>query len=161
MGVRVGGAHHGAAVLEDLDVVDPGEVAEGGGFVGPGVDDAGDVGDGHAGEREGVVGMEAEDAAEAALGFGDQERGGMGLGVGLDVGEERGEIVVEGEDAGVGGIVLAAGAGVAGAEVAVGVVGEVGSGDGLGGFALPGALGALRGDEDPLAEERIVAAVRD
>ena len=74
VGVRVGGAHHGAAVLEDLDVVDPGEVAEGGGFVGPGVDDAGDVGDGHAGEGEGVVGVEAEDAAEATLGFGDEER---------------------------------------------------------------------------------------
>ena len=56
---------------------------------------------------------------------------------------------------------LAAGAGVAGAEVAGGVVGDAGSGDGFGGFALPGALGALGGDEDPLAEERIVAAVRD
>ena len=28
VGMGVGGAHHGAAVLEDLDVVDPGEVAE-------------------------------------------------------------------------------------------------------------------------------------
>ena len=71
VGVRVGGSHHGAAVLEDLDVIDPGEVAERGGFVGPGVDDAGDVGNGHAGESEGVVGVEAEDAAEAAFGFGD------------------------------------------------------------------------------------------
>ena len=78
VGVRVAGAHHGAAVLEDLDVVDVGQIAEGGGFEGPGVDDGGDVGDGHAGEGEGVVGVEAEDAATAALGLGDEERGGVG-----------------------------------------------------------------------------------
>jgi hypothetical protein len=159
--VRVGGSHHGTAVFEDLDVVDPGEVAERGGFVGPGVDDAGDVGDGHAGEGEGVVGVEAEDAAEAALGFGDEERGGVGSGVGLDLREEGREIIVEGEDAGVGGIVDTAGADVGGAEVALGIVGEAGRGDGLGGFALPGALGALGGDEDPLAEKRIVATMGD
>jgi hypothetical protein len=55
----------------------------------------------------------------------------------------------------------AAGAGVAGTEIASGVVSQAGSGNGLGGFALPGALGALRGDEYPLAKERVVAAVRD
>ena len=43
VGVGVGGAHHGAAVLEDLDVVDVGESAEGGGLVGPGVDYGGDL----------------------------------------------------------------------------------------------------------------------
>jgi hypothetical protein len=159
--VGVGGSHHGAAVLEDLDVVDPGKVAEGGGFVGPGVDHAGDVGYGHAGEGEGMVGVEAEDAAEATLGFGDEEWGVTVAGVGLDVGEQGREVVVEGEDAGVGGVVDSAGARVGGAEIAGGVVVEAGRGDGLGGFALPWALGALGGDEDPLAEERIVAAVRD
>jgi hypothetical protein len=55
----------------------------------------------------------------------------------------------------------AAGAGVGGAEIAGGVVGEAGGGDGLGGFTLPRALGTLRRDEDPLAKERVVAAVRD
>jgi len=44
------------AVLEDLHVVDPGMLREGGGFKGPGVDDGGDFGHGHAGERERVVG---------------------------------------------------------------------------------------------------------
>jgi hypothetical protein len=144
-----------------LDVIDPGEVAEGGGFVGPGIDYAGDVADGHAGKGKGVVGVEAEDSAEAALRFSDEEGGGVRVGVGLDVGEERGEVVVEGEDAGVGGIMSAVGADVGGAQVALGVVGEAGSGGLLGGLALPGALGALRGDEDPLAEKRIVAAVWD
>jgi hypothetical protein len=108
-----------------------------------------------------VIGVEAEDAAEAALGFGDEEWGWIGGVVGLDLGKEGGEVVVESEDAGVGGIVDSARTGVAGAEIALGVVAEAGRGDGFGGFSLPGALSALRGDEDPLAEERIVAAVRD
>jgi hypothetical protein len=106
--------------------------------------------------------VEAEDAAEAALGFGAQKGRWVEFLVGrLDVGEERGEVVVEGEDAGVSGIVDSAGADVAGTEVAGGVVCDGGGSGGGGGFTLPGALGALGGYEDPLAEERIVAAVRD
>jgi hypothetical protein len=108
--------------------------------------------------------VEAEDAATAALGLGDEERRWRGGGgrrgrLRKDVGQQRGEVVVEGEDGFVIGIVDAAGAGVGGTQVAGGVVGEAGRGDRLAGFALPGTLGALRGDEDPLAEERIVAAV--
>jgi hypothetical protein len=106
--------------------------------------------------------MEAEDAAEAALGLGSQQRRGIEFCVGgLDFGKQRGKVVVEGEDAGVGRVVDSAGTDVAGAEITGGIVGDAGDGGGLGGLALPGTLGALRGDEDPLAEEGIVAAVRD
>jgi hypothetical protein len=105
--------------------------------------------------------VEAEDAAKATLGLGDQEWGWVGGVVGLDLREEGGEVVVEGEDAGVCGIVDSAGTGVGGAEIALGVVAQAGRGDGFGGFSLPGALGALGGDKDPLAEERVVAAVGD
>jgi hypothetical protein len=108
-----------------------------------------------------VVGVEAEDAAEATFGLGDQERGEVGLRVGLDVGKERGEVVIEGEHGLIGGIVDAAGAGVGWAEVAGGVVLQAGARGLFRRLTLPWALGALRGDEDPLAEERIVAAVRD
>jgi len=108
-----------------------------------------------------VIGVETEDAAEAALGLGDQEWRRIRCAVGLDFGEERGEVVVEGEDGFVGGIVDSAGTGVGGAEVACVVVAKARRGDGFGGLALPGTLGALGGDEDPLAEERVVAAVRD
>ena len=161
MGVGIGGAHHGAAVLEDLHVVDPGMLREGGGFKGPGVDDGGDFGHGHAGERERVVGVKAEDAATAALGLGDEQRGFIRWGRGRVVGQQRGKVVVEGEDGFVVGIVHAAGAGVGGAEITGRVVGEAGGGDGLAGFALPGTLGALRRDENPLAQQGIVAAVGD
>jgi hypothetical protein len=105
--------------------------------------------------------MEAEDAAEAALGLGDEEGRGVGLRGRRFVGEQGREVVVEGEDGFVVGIADATGAGVGGAEVAGGVVGDCGSGGGGGGFSLPGALGALGGDEDPLAEERVVATVGD
>jgi len=108
-----------------------------------------------------VVGVEAEDAAEAALGFGDQERGGVGLRVGLNVGKERGEVVIEGEDGLIGGIVDAAGTGVGWAEVAGGVVLQAGARGLFRRLTLPRALGALWGDEDPLAEERVIAAVWD
>jgi len=114
-----------------------------------------------------VVGVETEDSAAAALGFGDEEGGGVAAGGRvwlsglLFVGEERGKVVVEGVDRGVRGIVDAAGTGVRRAEVAGGVVMDCGRGDGLGGFTLPGALRALGGDEDPLAEERVVAAMGD
>jgi hypothetical protein len=110
-----------------------------------------------------VVGVEAEDAAAAALRLGDEQRGGVrGCGLhGLLVGEQGGEVVVEGEDAGVRRIVDAAGAGVGGAEIAGGIVVEAGRGGGCSGLALPGTLRALGGDENPLAEERVVAAMRD
>jgi hypothetical protein len=105
--------------------------------------------------------MEAEDTAPATLGFGDEEWGGVGRGVWLNVGEQRGEVVIEGEDAGVGGVVEAAGTSVGGTEIAGGIVAEAGRGGLLRRFALPGALGPLRGDDDPLTEKRVVAAVRD
>jgi len=75
--MRVAGAHHGAAVLEDLDVAEVGIGAEGAVLLGPGVDDAADVGDLHAGQREAVVGMEAEDAATSAFAVGAEELGGV------------------------------------------------------------------------------------
>ena len=49
--VRIAGAHHGAAVLEDLHVLDLGVRAEVGGLLGPHVHDAADGRQRHGGER--------------------------------------------------------------------------------------------------------------
>ena len=81
--VRIARAHHRAAVLEYLHVVDPGKLTECCGLFGPGVDHAGDIRHGHPREREGVVGVEAEDAAEAPLGLGDQQRRSVCRALGL------------------------------------------------------------------------------
>ena len=161
VGMGIAGAHHGAAVLEDLDVLDLGARAELCGLAGPHLDDAADGGDVHGGEGEVVAGIEAEDAAEAALGFGAEEAGVVDVESGCgNVGLERGEVVFEDVGAGVRRGVVAAGAGVAGAEIAGGVVGQRWRLRGVLGLALPGALGAMRRDDDPLALEGIPAAVR-
>jgi hypothetical protein len=156
VGMGIAGAHHGSAILKDLDVADPGDGGELAELLLPGGDDGADRGDRHAGECEGVVGVEAEDATEAAFGLGAEER--IGGDPGGRVGKERGEIVIEDEGAGVGGIAGGVSARVAGAEVAVGVVvggGRLWRGD----FALPGAVGAVGRDDDPFAAEGIEAAV--
>jgi hypothetical protein len=73
-----------------------------------------------------MVGMEAEHAAAAALAIGAQEFGGVAsLGLGR-VGQKRGEVVVEDVDAVVLRRDVAAGAGVAGAEVTGWIVADVG-----------------------------------
>ena len=157
--MRVAGAHHRAPVLEDLDVVDlvhPAEVAVLGG---PGVDDAADVGDLHAGEGETVVGMETQHTAEAPFAL-RLEQGGPALGLGRrGVGQQRRVVVVEDVDVVVDRGLRAAGPFVAGAEVAGRVVVNIGEAGGGIDLALPGALGAVRRDQDPLFAKGIVAAV--
>jgi hypothetical protein len=76
LAVRVGiaGAHHGATVLKDLDVIDPWLVAECGSLCGPCFDHTSDVGHDHACESQRVIGMEAKDAASAALGLSYEQR---------------------------------------------------------------------------------------
>ncbi len=161
VGMGVAGAHHGTAVFEDLHVLDFGAGAEFGGLFGPHLDDAADGGEIHGGEGEVVAGVEAEDTAEAALGFSAQQAGVIDIQGGVeDIGFEGGEVVFEDVGAGVGGGVVAACAGVSGAEVAGGVVGDGWRCCGVFGLALPGALRAMRGDDDPLALERVPAAVR-
>jgi len=53
------------------------------------------------------------------------------------------------------------GARVSRTEITLGVVGKARIRGLFGGLALPGAVGALRRDQDPLAEEGIVAAMRN
>ena len=56
VGMGVAGAHHGAAVFEDLDVLDVGASAEFGCLLGPHFDDAANGRDVHGGEGEVVAG---------------------------------------------------------------------------------------------------------
>src|SRR6185437_15492198 len=158
VGVGIAGAHHGSAVLEDLNVAEIGLTAEFLVFGGPGIDDFADVGERHTGEGEAVVGVKADDLAASALALGAEQRGGCGFGRGR-VGQQGGVIVVEDEYAFINGRSMPSGALVAGAEIAVWVVVNVGKAGGLVDLSLPGALGAMWGDQNPLAAQRVVAAV--
>ena len=73
VGVGVAGAHHGSAIFEDLDVVDPVDGGDLFGFGGPGVDDAAHVRALHLGKGEAVVGMEAEDFADSLHRLGGEQ----------------------------------------------------------------------------------------
>lgn len=121
----------------------------------PLVDDAVDITRLEPGQGEIVVGMEDEDIGCAVDGLGSEE--GMG-GVGGrrdGRGQDGREVVWKGKGAAVDWVLLADGAGVAGTEVAGGIVrGEVGR---LGGLELaePGTLVAVRRDEDELVRERV------
>jgi hypothetical protein len=71
--MRVGRAHHGAAVFEDLHVTDPVEAAELDVLVDPGVDHRADRLDRHLPQRQVVPRREAHDPADAALALRDQQ----------------------------------------------------------------------------------------
>src|SRR5207245_2334800 len=95
---------------------------------------------------------------DAGLGLRDQQAVTV-VGVERRPGLERGEIVVEDEGRSIVGIAYAAGAWIARAKIAGGVVLRL-SGNGL--FfhlTLPGPLRAVRRHQHPFARERIEAAV--
>lgn len=160
VGVGVAGSHHGSAIFEDLDVAQVGLAAEFFVFGCPGVNDFADVGQRHAGEGEAVVGVEADDLAASALALGAEQWGGSGFGSGR-VGQQGGVVVVENEYAFINGRKVPTGALVAGAEIAVRVVVNVREARGGIDLALPGALRAMGRNQDPLAAQRVVAAMRE
>jgi len=104
--------------------------------------------------------MEADHAAASALRLGNQQRRCIRLRLRLKVAEQRGKVVVEGEDARVRRIARAARARVARAQIARRIVRDFGTGGRLARLTLPWPVGALRRHQNPLAQKRIVAAVR-
>ena len=142
MRVRIAGAHHRAAVLEDLHIVEFRLAAELGVLLDPGIDDEADGGEFHARDGEAVVGMEAEDAAPASLLFRVEKRRGVGGRCGR-VGQEGGVVVVENEYAFITRRKMSAGALVSWAEIAFRVVVDAGESRGWIDFSLPGALSAV------------------
>jgi len=156
----VAGAHHRAAVLEDLHVLDPVVGAQLLVLAHPGVDDGADLFAGHAGQGERVVGVVAEDLAEAACRHGAEKLRGLRSGRRGRIGQESGVIVYKGEHAVVGRIDRTAGTVVAGAEVAFRIVGDAGRRGFLAHFALPRPLRAMGRNQHPRLPQRIPAPVR-
>lgn len=154
--MRIGGPHLGTPVLEDLDP--PVGRAELRRLLRPDVDHIPYRFSADVRERQVMAPAEADHPARAGFALGDEEAVLDALRAAI--GSERGEVVREDEGRVVLRVPGAARALVAGAQVALGVVRRPGIARRRLDLALPRTLGALRGDEDPLIGERVVASMR-
>jgi len=76
VGMRIAGAHHRAAVLEDLHVLDPVQAGHILVLLRPCIHHAANLRLGHAGQGQAVVGMEADHLAQSARRLCNQQRRG-------------------------------------------------------------------------------------
>ncbi len=162
MGMRVAAPHHGALVLEHLDVADAVTRPQAHDLVGPCVDDEADRARLQAGQGEVVARREADDAADARLRMlpPQRVRGRFRRRLrGRAVGAQGGEVVVEGESAGVGRVAHAAGAPVARAQRALRVVARQRLLRRRLRLPLPGTVQPSGRAQHPLVEQRVVASV--
>src|SRR6266481_7763594 len=105
-----------------------------------------------------MAARKAANATKAALGAGDQQAGGVDRDF-RRVGQKSGEVVIEDKGGGVVRVPGSPRARVAGTEIAGGIkMWGIFRGRLLN-FALPWALRAMGRDDDPLARERVEAAV--
>ena len=123
----IASAHHGAAVFENLYVVDifqPGQFAK---LSDPGVDDQFNLIQRHGGQREIVTGRKADHPANPRFRFGDKEAHAVDVDASVrGFWFQGGEIVFKHKGCGVRRIADPAGASVPGAKVAGWVVSRLG-----------------------------------
>ena len=157
--MRIAGAHHGAAIFEDLYVVDGRVGAEFSILLDPRVHNLAQVGQLHTGDSQVMARRETYYPADARLGFGDEEPLALET-VWRRPRFERCKIVIEDECRCVVRISFSAGARVAGAEVALRIVIRLAGGLVFLQLPLPGSLRAVRRNQHPFASQWIEAAVR-
>ena len=104
--------------------------------------------------------MKAEHLADAPCRFGCEQRRSRRSEVFRSIGEQGGVIVYKREYTFIGRIPGPAGALIAGAEIACGIVMQGDRRGGLRNLALPGPLGAMGRNQDPRLPQRIPAPVR-
>src|SRR5450631_2661430 len=122
--MRIAGTHHGAAVFEDLDVVDVFQAGQFSKLFDPGADYQFDLVQRHGSEREIVTRREANHAANPGLRFGDKQAHTVDVETSVeDLRLQGGEVVLENERRWVRRISNPAGADVARAQVAIRIVG--------------------------------------
>ena len=156
--MRIAGAHHGAAVLENLYVVDEVAASEIGELLAPHFDDCDDFFLVHARKGQIVAGGKASDAADAWFRLRNKQLALLSVCF-YRVGTKRRVIVVEDEDGGIRRIAFAAGTSIARTKITVWIVSRLGARECGFDLTLPGALRAMRGHQDPLAGEDIQAAM--
>src|SRR6516164_6649290 len=158
MGVRIAGTHHGTAIFENLDVLNVVKRTELLELPSPAIDHSSDIGAVHHGKSQIVFWGKTEHTADSGFGLGDEKIFFVDRAV-LAMGQQRREVVVEDENMVVMGVHITRGAPVARAHVTGWIVGELASGAGGFDLALPGALSAVRRDQNPFAGEGIEAAM--
>lgn len=159
MRVRVAGAHQFAAVFEDLDVMDPGDLREHGELPDPGIDDTAQCKRAHSRDGEIVARREAQDAADATIGLCYKQIPLLIL-QRLDIRQKRGKIVLKDVRLRILRSLLSVDTFVSGTEITVWIVGDRRRRWKLFYFSLPGAIHSLRRDHNPFPQERIEAFVR-
>ena len=161
MRMRIAGAHHLAAILEDLHVADVGQAAQVGVLRGPHVHHQREIRHAHARHGQIVPRRKAAHAADARLAGGDQQAVAILDGLGGRGRQQRRKIVIEDKRAGVRRIAHAARARIAGAKVAVGIVLRLrGAGAVFSTWPCQGRCGAVGRHQDPRSIQQIEAAVR-
>ncbi len=160
MGMRIAGAHRGAAIFKDLHVIDLRHRSQFLELLSPGADHTFDVLCRHSGKGEVVAGRKADHAAESGLAFGDNQAPVFQVqAVVANARFECGKVVVEDECARIFGINDTANPGISRTEVTRGVVLRFLLCRNPLELALPGTAGAMRRDEHPLVGERIQSAM--
>ncbi len=124
--MRIAGAHHGATVLENLNVVDEVAASEIGELLAPHFDDCDDFFLVHPGQGQIVAGRKASDAADAWFRLRNDHLALLSVCF-YRIGTKSGIIVIEDEDGGIRGIALAAGTGVARTKITVWIVSRLGA----------------------------------
>src|SRR5579864_809615 len=161
MRMRVAGSHHGAAILENLDVVNIRTHTQFLELARPGPHHFGDVLRIHGGERQVVARGETHDSARAGFPGGNKESFSVNIeAIGDGVRLQGREVIVEDKSALVDGVVDASGPGISRAQVASRVIFRLPfDGNFLYG-TLPGPQSAVRGHQYPFAGEGIESSVR-
>src|ERR1700722_662980 len=149
--MRIARAHHGAAIFENLDVIDIFQFAQLSKLFYPCANNELNFFQTHRGECEIVTRGKTNHAANSRFRFCDEqphvvdvETSARGLRL------QGSEVIVEYERGGVRGVSNPARPQVAGTKIAARVVSRLGRGWDLGYFPLPGTRRAMRRDQYPL-----------
>ena len=154
--MRIGRAHYGSAILENLN---PGiGLAQLRRLPYPNFDDGIDFGNRHFGQSEIMARRIADDTCCSSQRFQSKQRLQSGF-KWRRIGQDRGEIVCEDEGAVIVRIALPIGSDVARAKITLRIIRRERVGGRALKFALPGAHGALRRNQNPFVEQGIVAAM--
>src|SRR4029079_7515201 len=161
VGVRIAGPHDGAAIFEDLHVVDLRHLSQLLELSGPGADHTCNLCGRHGGQGKIVAGREADYPANAGFAFGDQQSPVFEVeAIVANPQLERRKVIFENEGSGVSRIKYPSRPGISRAKIAGGVIFGLAFGRNLLDLPLPRPTGAMWGNQHSLVGEGVQSAMR-